>query len=166
MGIKEGPMRQILTAPIRAFYSGELYREVAGWKPWLAPLYLAYLLALCWVPSVFTMYRACAKFMAAEAPEIIRQTPSVTIDHGRVSTDVAQPYVIRSRGDKPVIMIIDTSGQTTSLDGQDAQFLLTRDKLIAKRNAAETRIYDLSSVKHFHIDRTRMRKWLGVIAAW
>src|SRR5262249_60011702 len=77
-----------------------------------------------------------------------------------------QAEVRGAKGAQPIVMIIDTSGQITSLEGQDAQILLTRDKVFFRKNNAETRIYDLSSVKHFHIDRDGMRKWLGITSTW
>lgn len=160
------PNAAFFLAPIRALYSRELYAHVAQRWRGLSFLYLAYLLAACWVPAFLGMYRGLGNFMATDGEGVLGQIPSITVADGQVSTDVDEPYFIRSTGNDPFVMIIDTTGQITSLDDHDAKLLLTRDKLILKKNERETRAYDLSGVQNFHIDESRVRGWLGVLGTW
>jgi fatty acid desaturase len=64
------------------------------------------------------------------------------------------------------VVIIDTTGGITSLDRSPAVVLLTRTKLIAKKREQETRVYDLSGLEEFSLDRERVQSWATAIAQW
>ena len=63
-------------------------------------------------------------------------------------------------------MIIDLTGTFSSLEGSEAKLLLTKKQVFAKKSAAETRVYDLSWVKKFSIDRSTITGWLQVARNW
>jgi hypothetical protein len=81
--------------------------------------------------------------------------PVININEGIVNVDVAQPHIIDMDG---FVLIIDTTGNITSLDDYKEGLLLTKNKIIAKKNTEETRIYSLSNVKQLVIDQPFLKK--------
>ncbi len=149
-----------------SFYSQPLYRDVAtNWRG-AAFLYLLLLLALCWLPSMGTMHADLSRFIDTKAGALVRQVPHVSISDGEVSTDVETPYFIKDPDNGKTLVILDLTGQFTSLEGTDAKVLITRNRIIARKSPQETRIYDLSGVKSFSVDQTRIAGWLQVAKAW
>lgn len=159
-------MTSLLRAPLASFYSRPFYREVAARWRGASFLYLLLVLALCWIPFLWGVYGNWARFAGTEAEPLLAQIPPVTISGGVVTADVPQPHSITDGGTGTVFAIIDTTGQVQSLDDVDAKMLLTRTQLIVRKGERETRIYDLSSIENFSLDRDRVRGWLNVSAAW
>jgi hypothetical protein len=152
----------IFHVPVLAFFSRDLYADIAlNWKG-VNFLYLLLLLAVCWLPVMVKVNRGTADFVKNEAPALINQLPEITIYDGQVSIKETQPYYITAPDSGEVLAIIDTTGQVTSLEGTDAFCLLTVNKLITKENNFESKSYDLSQVKSFTIDSETVTRWLGV----
>jgi hypothetical protein len=107
-----------------------------------------------------------SSFAEEDAPAILRQMPGITITGGVVSTDAEEPYYITEPDTGKVIAIIDTTGEWTSLEGTDAGILLTRDKVIVKKNTGNTEVHDLSQVESFSMDREWLESWLGTVVTW
>ncbi len=156
----------ILHPLILSFYSQSLYQDVGrNWKG-LAFLYLLFLLALSWLPSMVKLQLGLADFLRTDAAAFVQQVPRITISNGEVSTDVETPYFVKDPKTGKPAMIIDLTGKTTSLDRSEAQILLTKKQLMVKKSAAETRVYDLSAVKQFSVDRERIGRWLQIGKKW
>jgi len=149
-----------------SFYSKDLYRDVGrNWKG-VAFGYLLMLLAICWIPLTYQVHVLVNDAIDHEAPKVISQFPAISITNGVVSVDKPMPYYFTDPNTKKPFVIIDTSGQVTSLDNTDAVVLLTKNKLIMKKSAAETQVYDLSSVKEFRIDQLTVNNWLLAFETW
>lgn len=84
-----------------------------------------------------------------------KKLPVININKGIVSADVAQPYIMDIES---FVMVIDTTGKITSLDDYKQGVLLTKDKLITKKNAQETRTYSLANIEKFTIDQPFLKK--------
>ncbi len=100
------------------------------------------------------------------AAEFLAEVPRITISQGKVSIDRQEPYFIENPENGEVLVIIDTTGQYTSLDGVNALALVTRTNVMIKRNERETRIFDLSGIEHFVIDRNLIHEWLQIFEKW
>ncbi len=150
----------VFDALYMAFYSGELYQDVAGRWHGVGLSYLLLLVALCWVPVLIKIHVQLTSFASHDAPKIIGQIPPITIDKGKVSTPVETPYFIKDPDSGRELAIIDPTGQITSLDGRQAKLLLTQNKLITRQSNMETRDYDLSQVQHFEFNREKALDWL------
>lgn len=79
--------------------------------------------------------------------------PVIEIQNGVVSVDIGQPYKIE---EEDFALIIDTTGEITSLDEYRKGILLTKDKVMYKENEVKTETYDLSNVKSLRIDENFM----------
>ena len=151
---------------VLSFYSQPLYADVArNWRG-ITFLYLLLVLALCWVPGMVKMQTGLSKFIKKDAPALVQQIPRVSIINGEVSTDVETPYYINDPDSGKTLMILDLTGEFTSLEGTGAKMLLTRNQLIAEKSAIETRTYDLSGIKNFSIDRATIEGWLQLARSW
>jgi len=153
----------IIHIPILSFFSKELYRDVGlNWRG-VNFLYLLVLLAVCSVPRIFKLQKGLSHFIENEAPPLVEQVPRITIDEGQVQVDVQQPYYIREPDSNDLLAIIDTTGEVESLVDTGAFFLLSKNKLIQRQSNVEYRIYDLSSVRKFTLDRDIIMGWLKII---
>lgn len=144
-----------------SFYSRDLYQDVrTNWKG-TGFLYLFLLLAITWVPVMYKVHVGISEGIKQEAPKYIEQVPKITITRGEVSIDQPVPYSISDPDTRAPLMVIDTSGTITSLDQTTALALLTKNKFMyQERRRAETRIYDLSKIDSFTLDRDVVNKWV------
>ena len=151
----------VIQAIYMAFYSGDLYQDVAERWHGVGAAYLLLLVTLCWVPMLIKIHIGFADFASHDAPKIIGQIPPITIDKGKVSTTVDMPYFIKDPDNGKTVAIVDTTGQVTSLDGHPGVFLLlTQNHLITRQSNMEVREYDLSQVQHFELTREKALDWL------
>ena len=156
----------ILKPVVLSFYSKELYRDVAQQWRGTGFAYLFLLLALAWFPVALKVHTGFVEWLNQNAPAFLLQVPSITIRNGQVSADVETPYVITTNKGEPVA-IIDLTGQRTDLDDTPAVILLTQDKLLLKQtNPRETRMYDLSQVQSFSLNRQDLEGWAGWARTW
>jgi len=84
----------------------------------------------------------------------------ITVSQGKVSINEQVPYIINMPGKNTPFAIIDTSGQTTSLDKSDALVLLTKSQLIIKNSSSESRTFDLKGIDHLIIDQKALYEWI------
>ncbi len=144
-----------------SFFSRDLYRDVrTNWKG-TGFLYLLLLLAITWLPVMYKLHWNITMDIKKEAPRYIEQVPKITIVHGVVSVDRPVPYTIENPDTRTPLMVIDTSGTITSLDQTKAPVLLTKDRFMYRKpNGSETRVYDLSKIENFTVDRARVNGWV------
>ncbi len=149
-----------LKTPFLAFYSWDLYRDVAAHWRAKSFAYLLALLAICWIPSAVQIHRGWATIVDKKSGPLVDQIPPITITQGTVTVDASQPVYITDPDSKKVMVIIDTTGQVTSLDGTGALVFLGKDQIVIRKSPQETRILRLSGVEYFHVDRDVARLWL------
>jgi hypothetical protein len=149
-----------------SFFSKSLYRDVArNWKG-LCLLYLLSLLALCLIPQVMMLQTDLTNYLISEAPKIVRQFPTITIRKGQASIREPQPYYIRDEKTGQPVMIIDTTGSVTSLKGTTASILLTKKSIIVRKDANDTRSFDLAGVDNYTVDRTDLYSLMDTLESW
>jgi len=150
----------IFHIPVLSFYSKALYRDVAmQWKG-VGFAYLLLLLAVCWIPNMIIVHMGFSHFVESKAPALVEQVPKLTIVDGVVSIDQPQPYYITDPDSNDVLVIIDTTGTTTSLEDPNTFCLVTKTKVVWRQSKFETRTFDLSQVKNFVLDSDRITGWL------
>jgi hypothetical protein len=149
------------TALVRAFYDRPLYRTVAS-RRGIGLLYVVFLTALCTVPVLVKTQVELMAFNRWPARVLLHQLPAIDIRNGIVSVDQPTPLTIWEPYRGTALAVIDVTGQTTSIEQTSANLLLTRDHLIYRKSGAETRSFDLARVKHFAIDRVRLKRWIDL----
>lgn len=143
-----------------SFYSKSLYQDVGRNWGRISFLYLFLLSAVCLIPIMFRVNSAVSDYLLTEAPKIVKQVPVITITRGLASVNEKMPYTIKDPETKAPLIIIDTTGSVTSLQGSEAIVLLTRTKLFFKRSPKDTRTLDLSEIDSLTIDQPRVYEWI------
>ncbi len=143
-----------------SFYSKSLYQDVGRNWGRVSFLYLFLLIAVCMIPMMFRAHAAVSDYLLGEAPKIVRQIPVITISKGVVSVNVPTPYTIKDPQTGAPLIVIDTTGAVTSLQGSEAIILLTKTKLFLKRGPKETMTRDLSEIDSLTIDQPRVYEWI------
>jgi hypothetical protein len=154
----------IFHLPVLTFFSKDLYADIGrNWKG-VNFLYLLLLLAVCWVGAMVKMHRNLNNFVINDAPPLIDQVPEITITDGQVSIKEDQPYYINSPDTGQVLIIIDTTGKIESLEETEASCLLTKNKLITKKNDLQNDTYDLSRVRSLSVTSEQITSWSKLAA--
>lgn len=134
----------IIDAFYLSFFSRALYRDVvARWKGFCL-VYLVAVLALGTIPGVLRMQVDLGSWLRAQAPAYIRQLPRITITKGILSVDATQPYRILNEKTGEPVVILDSTGEITSLEGSKALVLVTKSAVLFRKGEKETRSYNLS----------------------
>jgi hypothetical protein len=119
-----------------AFYSGDLYDDVArNWRGYTL-FYLALITAINWLPAAVDMRDRVAAWVAYEAPHLIEQMPTIALSNGRASVEADGPVLVRDRADS-LFMIIDMTGQYTSLERTGARVLVTPTHLHVRNGPSD-----------------------------
>jgi hypothetical protein len=143
-----------------SFYSKSLYRDVGkNWRN-IAFLYLFLLSAVCLIPIMFRVHFSVSDYLHSEAPKIVKQVPVITIAGGVASVHEEMPYIIKDPESGAPLIIIDTTGKTTSLKGTGAMFLLTKSTLSFKGSSREARTLNLSEIGDLTIDQSQVYGWI------
>ena len=150
----------IIHIPVLSFYSKALYRDVGLYWKGVGFAYLLLLLAICWVPTMIEMHTGFSHFVDNDAPPVVEQVPKIMIVDGQVSIAEPQPYYIKAPENDEILAIIDTTGSIDSLENTDALCLVTKTKLIIRKNEFQTQTFELTEVKDFVLDSERIMDWL------
>lgn len=158
----------IFHIPALAFFSKDLYSNVAlHWKGTCLG-YLLLLLIICLIPPMVSFRAGLIYFAEIEAPKIISQVPTITFIDGTASTDAPQPYYINDPDSGNVLAIIDTIGQITSLEGTEAIALLRKNDVLFKKSEIfkesklEARTFDFAKITRFTLDQNVITNWLNI----
>lgn len=155
-----------VAALVLSFFSPELYRDVARRWRGIGFLYLVLLLFVSWLPLAIRAHVGFAKFVRQDAPRILAGFPAITINNGVVSIDRPEPYIWRDPDNNEPILYVDTSGAFDLPAGAGAKARLSKSQLVVEQNKYDTRTYDLSQVKSFSVDKTRVTGWLDAAMPW
>ncbi len=122
-------------------------------------LYLLLLLAIVWIPETIQIIFTTDSAVKSMAP-LVEQVPNLKITNGVVTIDKPTPYVIKDHSGKEIIRI-DPSAPT-EIEGPALKVLITHNKILLKNSERETRMYDLSTVKDFKLDKALVYKILDM----
>jgi len=153
----------IIHAPILSFFSKEFYRDIGLYGKGFGFLYLLLLLVICSVPLTLNIRTSLSHYIDRKVPPLVEKLPRITITNGEVNADVPQPYYIKNPDGNGIFAIIDTTGQINSLVDTGAYALLTKTKLILRESDVEYRIYDLSKMKDFVLDKNQIMSWSNYV---
>lgn len=151
---------------VLSFFSKSLYRDVG--KNWRGTglLYLLLAIALLWIPSTIKGHRDFGRFVDNDAKQLTDQIPVVRISNGQASTDAPMPHAIKDPKSGATLAIIDTVDTSVETKNPAVPLILTKTKLIMRKNPTETQIYDLAGVQSFYVDRARVEGWLATGRTW
>jgi hypothetical protein len=154
--------------PVWSFFSADLYRDVGLRWGGTGLLYLFLLLAVCWIPVIVRVQARIAALADREAPKLVEQLPTITIEDGRASIEEEQPYYIYlpEAGSERPLAVIDTTGEITSLEATDAKVLLTQTHLYMREEGGQVRVQSLAEVDGVVLDRQRVYGVIDTFTTW
>jgi hypothetical protein len=136
--------------------SADFYRDVARNWHGIGLLYLLLVIMLTWIPILGKWQSAVGRFIQEDFPEL-------AIKKGKVTSPVAQPFVI-SDGQGTPIFILDTTGKT-DFDKTDAKILVTEEKFF-QRDGNRVQIHDLKDFPDFDLSKETLANWGKTASTW
>jgi Protein of unknown function (DUF1189) len=160
------PAYSRFSALVLSLFSAKLYRDVArNWRG-VGLLYLLLLLALTWVPPIIHGHVGIRRFVRDEAPAIVNQTPTVTINKGVLSIAEPEPYFMRDPKTGKAAVYVDTTGAfDREKEAREAVILVSRST-VEVRQPNKTEVHDLSHIESFHMDKRDVARWLDAASSW
>ncbi len=150
----------MLQAIYLSFYSKRLYQDVAvNWSGNVF-LYLLLVLALSWVIPTYWMQIGLERGHATFSKNIVPQIPVMEIKEGKITTPLAQPYVITDPRTNARMAVIDTQGQYKTPEEAKAPFLITKTEIINK-SYNETKIYRIPETLTATINPISINEFIG-----
>lgn len=153
----------LLRASFMAFFSKALYRDVAMHWRGAGIGYLFLLLAVCWVPDIVRLHLQFMDFCRNDAPELISQTPTITITDGAASIVEPEPYYIDDPDTGERVAVVDTTGSIATPDDANVRVLLKKTEIMFKKNDVETRTFSLKEIKDFSLNKETVAEWMQVL---
>ena len=154
----------IIHAPIMSLFSKAFYRDVGLYWKGTGLFYLFLIMAICWIPIIYVMKQDYNRFLDEEMPQLLKQVPEITINNGEVAIDRPEPYYIHNPENKNELMIIiDTTGQITSLANSDAFMLITKSQIEVKKSEYQTQTIKLDKADNITINANIITNWLESI---
>jgi hypothetical protein len=157
---RQRPRYSKFAALVFSFFSPSLYRDVArNWRG-IGVLYLLLLLTLTWIPVLARWHHSVRAYAyGGAAASTLREFPTITINKGVVSIAEEEPYFWRAPRSGEVILYVDTTGSFDKPEAAQAKILLGSSAVEVRNTPRETRVYDLSEVNYFFIDKHKMVAW-------
>ena len=147
--------------PVLSFFSGRLYHDVCRHWKGICFFYLLLILAICWIPTSMKASNAWQTLMDEHLPDVCVQIPTVTITDGELSIDKPEPYIISDPDKGMPMMIIDTTGEHTSLDDSEAICLVTQTEIFVQSNPNKIEVYSLKEIDSLELNRDIVEGWLS-----
>jgi maltodextrin utilization protein YvdJ len=149
---------RLVHAPIFAFFSKRLYREVGRkWKG-VNLAYVFLLLAMCCIPPAMHVRNHMVQSTTNGQLEILNQIPEIRIKNGMAKVDQTKPVYIKRADGKPVA-IIDTTGSMNYIDHDTVWLLLTESKLVFRIDDTHFNTVDLDMISDFYVDKEVVNEW-------
>lgn len=155
------------SALIAAFFSKDLYRDVAHSWGGIGFLHLMLLAFLASAPIMATIHVQLNSFADRDFPDLVKNFPDVKLTKGEVSSTIPQPYVVMDDAKSHKTMfVLDTTGKINNLEQTDAQILVTKTKIHMRERSNQQKIQDLKDFPDMEVTATKMRSWMKILATW
>lgn len=155
-------------APIFAFFSKTLYKEVKEEWGGIAFLYLLGLSAVLVVVSCIITYFSMANFVEKDLPPYLQQIPHIRIVKGKMTIDKESPYRIQGPRPGDNLIMFDMSGKTKSPADAKVAILFTETHLHFRNSQrGEERIIEYEEMlPDFETDAARATAFMQSLAMW
>lgn len=143
----------------RVFMKDVIYR----WKG-AGLIYLHLVVAIIWIPLTAQAEWKLHSFVEDEAATWVQGMPSVTVQDGTVYTNIkreAMPWSWTPGGETEPLLVIDTTGELSSLEGRDEAVLLTKTALVTEDGPVP-----LDAVPFFYVDDELTLMMLDTAVLW
>jgi len=140
-------------------FSKPFYQDVGlNWRG-IGARYLLMLVVLCWVVVLIQWTIGFSNFVNNEAPTALKDFPPIKIDHGKASSPVKQPYIMKDDKGRP-IFVLDTTGEVKEPSDIGAMILLTETEWIQQDRSGRVERRPLSGFPDLEVDQSTLLGWL------
>ena len=167
------PPYSVLQSIALSFFSPRWYRYAAReWTIGRALFHLLVLLALTWAIALAKIHRDMTAYAAGPGRRIVEQVPPITLAGGKLSTPEAHPYSVTDPETGKTLAVIDTTQSQPPDSASDAQIVVTRDRIVVRRSALDSRTFDVSElvtqlgVKEGTLTPDELTTLLSALATW
>jgi len=150
---------------ILSLFSPAFYRDVAHNWGGIGFVYLLLLFFVTWPPVLAKWQIGFQGFVQKEFLEAIKDLPKISLQAGKVSSPVEQPFTINDPQTGQTIFVLDTTGAIDSLEKTPAQMLLTATQLHVRDNH-RIQIYELGDFPDFDLSKEKLQDWLSSAGNW
>lgn len=144
-----------------AFYSKDLYRDVArNWGGYTI-LYLLLMVALSWLAFCHRYQLVANVLFDNLTQKLMTQMPAeITVKNGIVQTPAKKPYIVKDNKPTEALIVIDTTEAHKSLpEAKNAIILITKDT-VTLRNTDNERIYSIPKSLNRSYDLVKVNNFL------
>lgn len=135
------------------------------WTVLRSLVYLHLVVMLAWLPLTWQARRALDHYADTVAAEGLRSFPMILIQGGRLHTDVDTPYVWSEPASQEPWLVLDTSGQVSSLQGRP-ETVLVIPGAVEVAEEGEVHRFDTSEVPALLIDAELLADLLESLRRW
>ncbi|MCK6517240.1 DUF1189 family protein [Myxococcota bacterium] len=148
--------------------NGGYWRGVARWGSGFGIVYLHVMLLIVWVPLTVQGLRLIDRVQHEYAPKVLNDFPEIVIHGGRARVrGVEEPWVMADPQTDLPFLVIDTTGQVTSLKGRAESALLTKTELIVTHlDPLPTQVIPLTVVDAFFLNRGLLEELLAEMSGF
>lgn len=129
-------------------------------------IYLHLLVALVWLPVSIKKQVQLNHFVQNEAPAAFEDFPELSIYNGKLRTDAEGPRSWNDPQSGLPMLLVDTSGQITSLQGREERVLLTVDRMYVSQGQIAPREYKLNRMSGLYLDKVSILELLDTANLW
>jgi hypothetical protein len=150
-----------------SFHSVDLYRRVLA-RQRSALALLTALLVLVWTTQAVAGFLGVRRALWEPGfVEAFEKVPHLVIEHGELTVDAAQPYVLSSPDGRGALVILDTTGRTTAFgEGSGPGLILLRDRALLRQVDGSERTVPYSPGWRFEAGPVMAREWALWAQRW
>ena len=157
---KFGQVQGLWKAPM---FDKDFLRDVMFRWTGAGLIYLHLIVGLIWIPLTIQAEVKLIRFVD-EAPTWVDGFPSITVDQGTVYTAIPperMPYSWTPGGQDEPVLVLDTTGQTQSLEGRSEPLLITKTHLVTEDGPVS-----LDAVPFFWVDQALILEMMDGATLW
>ena len=151
---------RLFEIPTGAWHSLPLYQEVAGRWTGLNALYLFLFLLISWFPWVVKEQIELNRFGEQWVQPFIAEIPRFGISSGKLWIDGEPRRTISDPKTGRALLLIDTTGQTRSLEGLSVTALVTADDFIIRKDGGVEEKMPFSHLPNYSVTPQELRKFV------
>jgi hypothetical protein len=156
-----------LQALYLAFYSRDLYRDVARNWTGIGFLYLLLLLGLTWLPSAVRTFNATKTFAEEKGAAMAQQLPTVTIRDGTMRANPSGRHELKDPSTGEVFLIIDDTIDDVPPESAADGAVLTRNEFgTFNRRRGERRVWKLGPGLEMEVTAAKAQSFLAGFPYW
>ncbi|MBI5498162.1 MAG: DUF1189 family protein [Deltaproteobacteria bacterium] len=165
------PQREyaFLHAPILAFYSRPLYRDVAHhWRGYGAA-YLLLVAALVTLPQALRVHVAARAGITDDVLAQVSRIPPLRVEGGQLRLEATQPLTLLQEGagdDATPVIVVDTTGTLTTLDGSSVRMLLLKDHVLTRQPDGTVESTPLAPLEGMSVDGPLVTAAMLLLRNW